>query len=269
MATDEELICHRRRRDTSGLPADAFVIFEDHESNRRRQLEDFLEQQRQENGRLRELIISIAPNHKSSRVVNEGQRIPKGHRNPTGETVLNPRSEHIREDLEKERARERDLKAELAKKRELLDEDRTRKESSLRGKCTEVYEAVYTNHRETQTHLAELDRHMLDRKKENVRRLEQEELRRNAEEARRVRKEEEQRQFKELLLKMSVDQEEDRRIAEEERHRAKDRPRLEGIIAQLRQQNAEQRQLLVSLLDEYCNAGKDQSHEIFEAVNPS
>ncbi|KAG8764934.1 hypothetical protein FRC15_007326 [Serendipita sp. 397] len=110
---------------------------------------------------------------------------------------------------------------------------------------------------------------MLDRKKENVRRLEQEELRRNAEEARRVRKEEEQRQFKELLLKMSVDQEEDRRIAEEERHRAKDRPRLEGIIAQLRQQNAEQRQLLVSLLDEYCNAGKDQSHEIFEAVNPS
>ncbi|KAG8749490.1 hypothetical protein FRC14_001330 [Serendipita sp. 396] len=103
---------------------------------------------------------------------------------------------------------------------------------------------------------------MLDWKKENVRRLEQEELCGNAEEARRVRKEEEQRQFKELLLKMSADQEEDRRIAEEEGQRAKERPRLEGIIAQLRQQNAEQRQLPVSLLDECYNTGKYQSHEI-------
>ncbi|KAG8750842.1 hypothetical protein FRC14_000178 [Serendipita sp. 396] len=94
---------------------------------------------------------------------------------------------------------------------------------------------------------------MLDWKKENVRRLEQEELRGNAEEARQMRKEEEQRQYKELLLKISADQEEHRRIAEERRQRAKERPRLEGVIAQLRQQNAEQRQLLVGLLDENCN----------------
>ncbi|KAG8818161.1 hypothetical protein FRB91_004489 [Serendipita sp. 411] len=102
MVTDEELIRHRHCRDTSGLPADAVVIFEDHESNRGRQLEDFLEQRRQENGRLRGLIISMAPIRISSRVFNEKQRIPKGHRNPTGETVLNLRSEHIWEDLENE-----------------------------------------------------------------------------------------------------------------------------------------------------------------------
>jgi hypothetical protein len=61
-------------------------------------------------------------------------------------------------------------------------------------------------------------------KDKNARRAAEEELRWAEREARRQEKNDQKAQLQALLQKMAADQEEDRRIAEEEKHRAAERP---------------------------------------------
>jgi hypothetical protein len=268
---EEEAEQRRRRCGAGGIPADAFAVFEDRESKRQRQFEEFLEAQRLENERLRETLFQMAPGHRRSGPAGvEGQEaigtIVADAIKSDRASIMSLRDDEVRRDLEHERARVSELEAELARMRELLDQERSRKDVSVEDKCAETYDTVRANHEEVRVQLGDLTDAMHECKDENARRAAEEERRWAEREARRQEKNDQQAQLQALLQKMAADQEEDRRIAEEERRRAAERPSkpcssidlsytnllyvgLEDVVNQLRQQNAEQQQLLVTLLD--------------------
>ena len=232
---EEEAEQRRRRRGAGGIPANAFAVFEDRESKRQRQFEEFLEAQRLENERLRETLMQMAPGHHRSGVATEDQGhishlvaeavdTIKSHRDSDRASIMSLRDDEIRRDLENERARVRELEAELARMREQLDEERSKKGVTVEDKCAEMHDAVRANHDEVRVHLADLTNVMHECKDENSRRAAEEEQRWAEKEARRQAKADQQAQLQALMAKMAADQEEDRRIADEERRIAAERP---------------------------------------------
>ncbi|KAG8812370.1 hypothetical protein FRC17_002058, partial [Serendipita sp. 399] len=236
---EEEAEQRRRRRQAGGIPADAFAIFEDRESKRQRQFEEFLEAQRAENERLRETLVKMVPGYRRSspmdpqdpeaagqigRLVSEAVDTIKSHRESDRASILSIRDDEMRRDLENERAKVQELEAELANLREQLDEERSRKSVEVQDKCAEMRDAMGAQHDEIRAHLGELTNRMVECRDENARRIEQDEQRWSEKEARRARKEDQQQQLQDLLAKMMADQEEDRRIAEEERRKAAEKP---------------------------------------------
>ena len=227
---EEEAEQRRRRRGAGGLPADAFAIFEDRESKRQRQFEEFLEAQRLENERLRETLFHMAPGIRRSVPVTAedqeaiGQIVSDAIKSDRA-SILSHRDDEIKRDLEHERARVKELEEELAKMRELLDEERSRKDGRVEDKCAEMHDAVRANHDEVRKHLSDLTNAMRECKEGDTQKRAAEDQRRLAEkEARRQEKREQQGQLQALLERMAADQEEERRIAEEERRRAAEQP---------------------------------------------
>ena len=212
-----------------GAHNDAFAVFEDRESKRQRQFEEFLEAQRLENERLRETMIQMVPGYRRSGPAGvEGQEtigtIVADAIKSDRASIMSLRDDEVRRDLEHERARVSELEAELARMRELLDQERSRKDVSVEDKCAKMHDAVRENHEEVRVQLGDLTNAMHECKDENARRAAEEERRWTEREARRQEKNDQQAQLQALLQKMAQDQEEDRRIAEEERHRAAERP---------------------------------------------
>jgi hypothetical protein len=231
---DEEAEHRRRRRGAGGLPTD----YEDEDTRHQRQLQEFLQSERQENERLREIVYQMIPGLRRSgeavegieeapghvgQIVTEAVEPVKSHRDADRASIMSLRDDEARRDLENERARVRELEAELARMRELLDEERSRRDVNVQDKCAEMYEAVTNNHQEVRTQLGELTDRMMDCKDEFSRRDEMEEQRKAEKEARRAQKEAQQLQLQQLLEKMVADQEEERRLADEERQRAAER----------------------------------------------
>jgi hypothetical protein len=226
---EEEAEARRRRRGAGGLPADAFAVFEDRESRRQRQFEEFLEAQRLENERLRETLFQMAPGHRRSGPVGADDQdaigaIVADAIKSDRASIMSLRDDEVRRDLEHERARVGELQAELTKMRELLDQERSRKDVSVEDKCAEMHDTVRVNHEQVRVQLDDLTNAMHQCKDENTRRAADEERRWAEKEARRKEKLDQQAQLQALLQKMAADQEEERRIAQEERQRAAERP---------------------------------------------
>jgi len=230
---DEEAEHRRRRRGAAGLPTD----YDTEEARRQRQFEEFLEAQRLENERLREIFFRMAPGLRSggavegteaapghiSQIVTEAVETIKSHRDADRASIMSLRDDEARRDLENERARVRELEAELARMRELLEEEQSRRDVNTQDKCAETHEAVTNNHQEVRAQLGELADRMRDCKDEFSRRDEMEEQRQAEKDARRAQKEAQQLQLQQLLEKMVADQEEERHLADEERQRASER----------------------------------------------
>ena len=225
---DEEATQRNRRRNVGA--------YEDQEARRQKQFEDFLEAQRLENDRLRETFLQMAPGWRRSgaaadgaegspvsQIVTEAVEAIKSHRDADRASILSHRDDETRRDLENERARVRELEAELARMREQLDIERSGRDVNVQDKCAEMHDAVNNNHQEVRAHLGELTERMMECKDGFSRRDEMDEQRRHEKEARRAQKEAQQMQLQQLLEKMMADQEEERRIADEERRRAAER----------------------------------------------